>query len=650
MEQSQISENQKTKPKRGRKIAVICVLSIVLALFVALLIHSLLCLFLDGYYPTFGGNRLIAIVSDSMEPEIPTGDMIVVRVPKSADEIKEGTVITFEVKSDGGMYLLTHRVTEVLVDEETGAIAYRTKGDNADGVDRYTPTYDDIVGIYTGKKCGFFGYLFGFLQSSDGARMLIIFVLIIIMLFIILAFVDRINVWRSIAFDAIEKSKSMLVETDNAEGQTVADVLGIVAKTPTDRQDLKRKDKKLRWFMRTGALPRRPYRDDIDDYVEQGGETGKQELAQETAPAPTVAKETAPVAAANASAVENVAADTKEPETSTVQEVAAVASEARSEKEEYAYTFRARLIQNKPESKEFYSIVKNALLSYNEITTIDSKNCERFVFERKTVARISVSGKTLCVYLAIDPDRYADSKYRIFRNKSNTPAKLKITSAQQAQNCSELIDEMMRELHMVTNADYEPQDYYLPYEGIASLMSKGLVKRKNTETSRVSEEFELMSYDMNFSARLTLLKPESKDLYSLIKNELLSYNGVGVKESKNGETYTLGRKTVAKINIRGNTLCLLLALDPSKYADGENEVEAVGNSTTPLKYKLSNESNAQYAATLIAELMAGVAAEKNGKYEPQDYRPSHETIVSLMSKGLATRKLTNKTKVFSVER
>lgn len=666
MANSQTTDQQKPQQTRARRVATTCVLVVVLVFCTALLIYSLLCVFLDGFYPTFGGYRLMAIVSDSMEPEIPTGNMIVTRVPESSDEIQVGTVITFEVKNDGVTYLLTHRVTEVHTNEETGEIAYTTKGDNAAGADRIMPTYDEVVGIYTGRKCGVFGYIFGFLQSSQGAIALIVIVLIIILMFIILWFIDAVNTWRRIATEAIEKSKTLLAGTESVEGHTVADVLGIVIKDPKDRQDLKRKNKKLRWFMRTGLLPRRPYRDDIDEYNEQiehlqltEAAAHKEQSVQETPSAENIVA-TAPETVVTDKVETPPAADTVEtppvapasPDiTDSIQEVAAAAAPAeyKFERKMYDYSFRARLIQNKPDSKEFYSIVKNALLSYNGIATIDSKSCERYVVARKTVARVKLSGKTLCVLLALDPERFADSKYRVLSNKSNTPAKLKITSERQARYCAELIDQMMGELGAVKNAKYEPQDFYMPYEGIASLMSKGLVKRKKTQTPRVSEECERMSYDLTFSARLTQLAPECKDWYSLVKNELLSYSKVRLMDGKRGETYMIGRKTVAKINVRGKTVCLLLALDPKKYADAKYKVNVLNNPKTPLKYRLSSENRTQYALELIADLMAGEAAEKNAEYVPQDFRPSYENIVALMNKGLAKRKLTNKTQVFAVE-
>ena len=139
------------KPKRAARIAKLCGAVLGVAVFLELTVNSLLCVFVDGYYPTFGGYRLFAIVSDSMEPNIPTGDMIVGRVPKSEDDIRVGDVITFEVRSGSATALITHRVTEVRV-ASNGAITYTTKGDNAPRADSVHPAYSDVVGVYTGKK------------------------------------------------------------------------------------------------------------------------------------------------------------------------------------------------------------------------------------------------------------------------------------------------------------------------------------------------------------------------------------------------------------------------------------------------------------------------------------------------------------------
>lgn len=264
MEKNALAPMIRPKKNKGLRIAKICGLIFGFALLAVLTVHSMICVFKDDYYPTFGKYRLFSVVTDSMEPVIPTGSMIVCAVPSSEDEIEVGDVITYQVKIGETTTLYTHRVIEVRV-SDAGAISYTTKGDNAPDVDAFRPRFQNIVGVYTGRKCGFFGYFFGFLRSTEGAIALIIVSLISVLAYVVVRFVNLVNAWRRVAIDALAKSRGMLAETHDEQMGTIADVIGIVAKDPEDKADLKRKDKKLGRFLRTGELPKRPYSNDIDE-------------------------------------------------------------------------------------------------------------------------------------------------------------------------------------------------------------------------------------------------------------------------------------------------------------------------------------------------------------------------------------------------
>lgn len=81
------------------------------------------------------GFRTYSILSGSMEPEINTGDLAIVRSAKS-DDIKVGDIITF--KYDGKV--VTHRVVEK---NEEGFI---TKGDNNNASDNEIVRGEDLIG------------------------------------------------------------------------------------------------------------------------------------------------------------------------------------------------------------------------------------------------------------------------------------------------------------------------------------------------------------------------------------------------------------------------------------------------------------------------------------------------------------------------
>lgn len=226
-----------------------------------LTVNSLLCVFLDGYYPTFGKYRLFSVVTNSMEPTIPEGSIIVCTVPNRKNDIKENDIITFEIKRNGEKTLYTHRVIEIHV-SASGAVSYTTKGDNAptDGV---RPKFGDVVGVYTGDKCGFFGYIIGFLQSAEGAIAMIITDFIAVLSWALIRFVNLMFTWRKKAQGALDKSREMLTNTRNEQMGEIADVIGIITKDPADKNELKRKDQKLDMFIATGTLPKRPYSDNI---------------------------------------------------------------------------------------------------------------------------------------------------------------------------------------------------------------------------------------------------------------------------------------------------------------------------------------------------------------------------------------------------
>lgn len=238
----------KTKKPDTKAVKIVKIIGLVV-LFVflgMLLLNSLLCIFADRYYPTWGRYCLFAIVSDSMEPAIKTGNMIASAVPKSPDDIKEGVVITYEYKQNNSTILITHRVIAVNVDSNTGKVLnYTTKGDNAAGVDSYRPVYDDIVGVFSDetKQCGFFGYFFGFLQSAEGTIALILTLMIAIIAYIVVRFINIVNTWRTIAVMALKKSGELLGDTENEDLVTIADVIGIIAKDPATRAEQRRKDK-----------------------------------------------------------------------------------------------------------------------------------------------------------------------------------------------------------------------------------------------------------------------------------------------------------------------------------------------------------------------------------------------------------------------
>ncbi|MDE5562748.1 MAG: signal peptidase I [Clostridiales bacterium] len=459
-----------------------------------------------------------------MEPTIPEGHMIVGKKPTSESEIEVGTVITFEVKRGDGIILVTHRVNSIAVDEKTGKTIYYTRGDNAQGVDTVHPEFSDVVGIYTGRHCGFFGYLFGFLQSSSGAIALIVIALIIVLWVAVTHYVNFLTLWKKLTAKVLGKSRQMLKDNsveDGDQSMTVSDAIGIIIAEPKSAKDAERKRKKLEKYIEDGVLPRRPWGDDDWEYYSASPEDKKKlekgealtKSADENAESRTAESDTVPAAEVATTASQPLESETPQSQSeqsdlSAAIEVADKTAEAEiadetddgEDKVEYVWegrervyykrSFTAKLAQLKPDAKDRYSALKNELLSYMRVRSVMSWKRESFMLGRKAIARFIIRGKTLCILLAVDPKRYEGTKYFVQdvsdkASNAATPCLYKIRGDRKMKFAIELIADMMNALGVAKNPEYKAEDYYVPSDGTIGLMQRGLVKRVVTETKKV---------------------------------------------------------------------------------------------------------------------------------------------------------------------
>lgn len=154
----------------------------------------------------------------------------------------------------------------------------------------------------------------------------------------------------------------------------------------------------------------------------------------------------------------------------------------------YNRSFRARLIQSEDEVKEWYGALKNCILSYDKVSSRISWKHENFTYRRNAVAKLFIKGKTLYLYLAVNPADYADSKYKLedvsnVSQFADTPALYKLKSEKRVRYAQDLIEEICTKLGS-KKLEREPVDYYEPYNSDAALIKKGLVKRVIEDASK----------------------------------------------------------------------------------------------------------------------------------------------------------------------
>ena len=157
------------------------IINVISVVFLVLIVCFVLFTFVSrimGNTPSVFGYYIFRVSSDSMEPTLMVGDVILVH-KADPDDIQKNDIITYKSK-DGSMYGrdVTHRVvTEPF--EKNGTYHFQTQGD-ADGAPLDKPiTYDQVEGKYV-RTMTVIGKLYGFFVTPLG---LCIFIGFIVLLF-----------------------------------------------------------------------------------------------------------------------------------------------------------------------------------------------------------------------------------------------------------------------------------------------------------------------------------------------------------------------------------------------------------------------------------------------------------------------------------
>lgn len=115
--------------------------------------------------PNFGGTLPLIVLTDSMKPEINSGDLIICHTI-NAEDVKEGDVISYFDPDGNGTSVVTHRVVEVLIDEN-GELSFKTRGDANNADDKTLVPAESLVGIYD-FNIPHAGNIALFMQSTTG--------------------------------------------------------------------------------------------------------------------------------------------------------------------------------------------------------------------------------------------------------------------------------------------------------------------------------------------------------------------------------------------------------------------------------------------------------------------------------------------------
>lgn len=149
------------------------------------------------------------------------------------------------------------------------------------------------------------------------------------------------------------------------------------------------------------------------------------------------------------------------------------------------------------------------------------------------------------------------------------------------------------------------------------------------EVAEEPKEDLVMRIDRSFTAKLKQSDDEVKDRYGMIKNALLSYKKIKSTVSWNADRFNCGRATIAKMNIRGKTLCVYFALDPKDPAfkqtiyNQKDMSDQKAYAQTPFMMKIKSDLAAKRAVRLVETLAEQNGVAKKKDFEEVDYKKTY---------------------------
>lgn len=158
-----------TKEKASARHKILTVIGTVLCIILIPILLVNLTLIVKSYtnkeeVPSIGGYLPLIVLTDSMYPEIESGDLIICHTA-DAQDIQVNDVISFFDPAGNGTSIVTHRVIEIV--EEGGVLSFRTKGDYNNTEDKALVPADSLVGVYKTRIAGA-GNVAMFMQSTTG--------------------------------------------------------------------------------------------------------------------------------------------------------------------------------------------------------------------------------------------------------------------------------------------------------------------------------------------------------------------------------------------------------------------------------------------------------------------------------------------------
>lgn len=567
---------QHKRTRNGLKFLSNSILVVTYLIFVALM-ASAIYVRRSGDIFTIGGQGYLIIETSSMET-VSTSNTAVVEagLDDQIEALSLINIVSLEDESDVSLFdivafhdsdgnIIVHRIVSITQDNDTGETLYTCRGDANTGSALYEVglTFDDLLGKYGGFQNFGLGVFIYYMKSPIGLITLA-FTLVLV------GFYDLMDIFlgRRIA----QRKMVMVGIIDNEIDKAISD------------------DDEIH------------YLDWISNKKRKKSFKPKEEEKKVEEP---VAEEPAPVVEGPAPA----------PEVLVVAEAA--------EKKEYPRTsFLDKMANIDDNLKQKYNELKAHLLSWDLKSRI-SKSGDTFRKSYKMYARITVSGKSLKLYLALDPKSYEGTTYPVQdvsakKAFAEIPCMIKVKSDLSLNRAKKLVDDMFIDSGItpweVIEHDHwsdlfanpiEDEEPEAVEEDVEEVVEEPVVAPEPVVVPVPEEAAPVVYQRTSFLDKMAGIDDDLKAKYNELKDYLLSWD-LKSRISKSGDSFRKSYKMYARIAVSGKALKLYLALDPAAYADSPIPVKDVSAKKVfaeiPAMIKVKSDLSLNRAKKLIDDM------------------------------------------------
>ena len=258
----------------------------------------------------------------------------------------------------------------------------------------------------------------------------------------------------------------------------------------------------------------------------------------------------------------------------------------------YDRSFTAKLLLSEQAVKNYYALIAGEILSYEKVRARTGWSGVGFFVGKKAFARVNISGKTLCLYLAARLEDVSSLKYKAFhagekKKYEKTPSAFKIKSEGGAKHAVNQIQKLAEEFSLVKKEYDGALPFSLRSESFDNLVARGLIrviKGKSRETAERDKEKMPLESAPETAQESTETPPISalNDVFSAYENT----KEATLKLFKDNPFYgeILSLFAAGETSVKSNRKIILKALD-------ETWIEKIEAALPSLDYLLRNPTH-----------------------------------------------------------